>query len=43
MLLIAGQTAGPIGLNFFVDTPWVAGGRFRLKKFENFISFFLNF
>ena len=32
MLLIAGQTAGPIGLKFFVDTPWVAGGRFRLKN-----------
>ena len=37
MLPIAGQTAGPNMLNFFVDT-MVAGGCFRLKKFE-FFSF----
>ena len=52
MLLIAGQTAGPIGLNFYVDTPWVAGGRFRLKNskilflflklLKTFFSHFLN-
>ena len=37
MLRIAGQTAGPIGLNFFVDTH----GCCRLKKFEN--KFFFKF
>ena len=26
MLPIAGQTAGPNGLNFFVDTHWWPGG-----------------
>ena len=35
MLRIAGQTAGPIGLNFFVDTH----GCCRLKKFENIFFF----
>ena len=35
MLRIAGQTAGPIGLKFFVDT-WVAGGSPRLKKSKIF-------
>ena len=32
MLPIAGQTAGPIGLNFFCEHSWVAGGRYRLKN-----------
>jgi len=32
MLPVAGQTAGPIGLNFFVDSG--GGGCYRLKKFE---------
>ena len=30
MLPIAGQTAGPIGLNFFVDTHWWSGGVIRV-------------
>ena len=53
MFLIAGQTAGPIGIKNFVDTfcgyTWVAGGCIRLKKsniiFFRFFSskfFFLN-
>ena len=33
MLRIAGQTAGPIGLKFFVDTH----GCYRLKKIELYI------
>ena len=41
MLRIAGQTAGPIGLIFVVDTQGVAGGCYRLKKMLNFFS--LNF
>ena len=31
---IAGQTAGPIGLNFFVDTHEKPGQCLRLKKIE---------
>ena len=38
MFPIAGQTAGPIGLKFFVDTH---EGCYRLKKIRNF--FFQNF
>ena len=32
MLSIAGQTAGPIGLKFFVDTHEWPGGCYRLKN-----------
>ena len=33
---IAVQTAGPIGLKFFMDTrSWVAVGCFRLEKIRN--------
>ena len=32
MFPIAGQTAGPIGLKFFVDTPGWPGGDIGLKK-----------
>ena len=32
MFPIAGQTAGPDGLKFFVDTQGVPWGCFRLKK-----------
>jgi len=33
MLPIAGQTAGPIGLKFFVDTQgWPGGARLKNKK-----------
>jgi len=39
MLSIAGQTAGPIGLTFFVDTH----GCYRLKKFDFFSNIFFNF
>ena len=35
MLPIAGQTAGPNGLNFFVDTHGWPGG-FKAKKFDFF-------
>ena len=35
--LIASQTAGLIGLNFFVNTREVPGGCFRLKKFDFFV------
>ena len=35
MLPIAGQTAGPIGLNFFCGHSWVTGGCYRLKKIRN--------
>ena len=44
MLPISGQTAEPIGLNFFVDThrrPWGGGGCLRFEKTRNF--FFQNF
>ena len=37
MLPIAGQTAGPIGLNFFVDTH---GGVIDLKNRDIFSQFF---
>ena len=36
MFPIAGQTAGPIGLKFFVDTQGWPGGD-RLKKIRNFV------
>ena len=36
MLPIAGQTAGPNGLNIFVDTHGWPGGVFRLKMKINF-------
>ena len=36
MLPIAGQTAGPIGLKFFVDTHGWPGGDIGKKKIENF-------
>ena len=42
MLRIAGQTAGPIGLNFFVDTHGWPGGCYRPNKFE-LKKFNLNF
>ena len=32
MLPIAGQTPGPLGLNFFCEHSWVAGGCYRLKN-----------
>ena len=32
MFPIAGQTAGPIGLKFLVDTQGWPGGDYRLKK-----------
>ena len=35
MLPIAGQTAGPIGLNFFMDTH---GGCYRCKKSKYFFT-----
>ena len=35
MLPIAGQTAGPIGLNFFMDTH---GGGYRCKKSKYFFT-----
>ena len=37
MLHIAGQTAGTIGRNFFVDTHGWPGGCYRLKK-SNFFQ-----
>ena len=37
---VAGQTAGPNELNFFVDTHGWPGGVLALKKFEYFSSFF---
>ena len=41
MFPIAGQTAGPNGLMYFVDTPWVAGGVLGQKKLEiYFLTFF---
>ena len=41
MLRIAGQTAGPIGRKFFVDTHgWP---EYRLKISEIFFNFFFNF
>ena len=42
MLLIAGQTAGPNGLNFFADTHGWLGG-YRLKKLDFFNIFKKNF
>ena len=38
MLCIAGQTAGPIWLNFFCGHSWKAGGRYRLKKSNKIFS-----
>ena len=46
MFPIAGQTAGPIGLKFFVDTPGWPGGDIGLKKSKKNVSkffFFRNF
>ena len=40
MFPIAGQTAGPIGLNFFVDTHGWPGGDKGLKKSIFFSKFF---
>ena len=37
MLRIAGQTAGPTGMKFFVDT---YGWRYRLKKKQKKFNFF---
>ena len=37
MLRIAGQTAGPIGLKFFVET---MGGRGVLQALKEFSTFF---
>ena len=39
MFPIAGQTAGPIGLKFFVDTQGWPGG-YRLNKIEHFLKIF---
>ena len=39
MLRIAGQTAGPIGLNFFVNTNGLPGG-VRNSKFKKMKIFF---
>ena len=38
MLPIAGQTAGPIGLKFLVDTHGWPGGVSKEKNFLNFFS-----
>ena len=45
MLRIAGQTVGPIGLKFFVDTHGRPGGVIGKKIFEHFFpnNFFLVF
>ena len=43
MLLIAGQTAGPIGLKFFCGHSWVARGCYRLLKNSKFFFKFLFF
>ena len=44
MLCIVGQTVGPIWLKLFVDNHGVAGGCYRLKKFEfYFFHFFQHF
>ena len=44
MLPIAGQTAGTIGLNFFVDTQGWPGSVIGYKKFYFFFKFiYLNF
>jgi len=48
MLSIAGQTAGPSGLKFFVDTHGLSGGVMGYKKIviffsQFFLSFYLNF
>ena len=44
MFPIAGQTAGPIGLNFFVDTQGRSGGDIGKKKIRNYFfqNLFLN-
>ena len=45
MLRIAGQTAGPIGLNFVVDTHEWPGGCFKLNKskfFQTLKKYFFN-
>ena len=38
MLRIAGQTAGPNWAELFHGHSWVAGGCYRLNKFEIFFS-----
>ena len=44
MLPIAGQTAGPNGLNFFLDTHWWPWGVLGFKKSNfNFKFFFKTF
>ena len=42
MLCIVGQTVGPIWLKLFVDNHGVAGGCYRLKKFEFIFFIFFN-
>ena len=42
MVPIAGQTAGPIGLNFFVDAQGRPGGVI-VKKYIFFSNFFFKF
>ena len=41
MLPIAGQTAGTIGLNFFVDTQGWPGSVIGYKKFKFFSNLFI--
>ena len=41
-LLMAGQTAGAIKLNIFVDTHGWPGGCYRLKKSNIFFSIFFH-
>ena len=42
MFPIAGQTAGPIGLNFFEDTHGWPGGVIGYKKIEIFFFIFFH-
>ena len=42
MLHIAGQTAGPNGLKFFVDTHGVAGGVLQAKNHSKKFQFFFS-
>ena len=42
MLRIAGQTAGPIGLTFFVDTQGLPGGVLGYKNSNFFSNLFKN-
>ena len=43
MLHIGGQTAGPIGLNFFVDTHGWSAGVLAKKYSKLFFPIFFNF